>query len=149
MCNRAHGNTPLHELPFIARDSDAGYIAELSGWMREHDLNPSHHALVINDVETIMTMVERGLGWSVLPDICLDRFIGIIRPIELGNGKRFARRTHVLYRADYMLLPQARAFLAAAQEAEQRSGVRSPADAGLGPVRDGGGGRPLPAPPRG
>lgn len=67
-----------------------------------------------------MTMVEQGLGWSVLPDICLDRFDGIVLPIQFSNGERFARRTHILYRPDYLLLPQVKAFIEMAQEVERK-----------------------------
>ncbi len=117
--NRAHDRSSLNELTFIARESDAGYMAELAAWMNEQGLRPSRLELIINDVETILTLVNQGVGWSVLPGICLGRFQGNVEPIRFRDGRFFSRRTHILYRADYYALPQVQAFIEVAGRHER------------------------------
>ena len=116
--NPAHDRKDLNKLTFIARESDAGYMSELAAWMTEQGLHSSRSELIINDVETILTLVDQGLGWSVLPGICLKRSHGIAEPIRFKDGRSFSRKTHILYRADYFALPQARAFAEVAKRHE-------------------------------
>lgn len=101
----------LRDMTFISRDSDASYISNLSTWMIDKKYKGEKNDLHINDVETIKRLVENGIGWSVLSDICLDDFCGYIEPIVLKNGKSFLRRTHILFRQEYLSLPQAKAFV--------------------------------------
>ncbi len=114
----------LNRIPFIARDTDAGYEAELNRWMKENHLSPSS-SLVINDVQTIVSMVELGIGWSVLPPIALENFRGQHSPLVMKNGHRLLRRTHILYRPDYFALPQVQAFIRSVQEAESQGNADS------------------------
>lgn len=115
----AHDREELNNQIFIARESDAGYLAELATWMNEQGLHPWRSELVINDVETILTLVDQGVGWSVLPRICLGRFHGIAEPIRFKNGRDFSRLTHILYRSDYFALPQVQAFVEIARKHEE------------------------------
>lgn len=112
---------PLDQIPYIAREADAGYASRLSRWRNENGLAPSKSDLVISDVPTVITLVERGMGWSVLPAICLSDFRGVIKPLQFKDGTAFTRRTHILYRAGHFGLPQVRAFVEIAQKREQRS----------------------------
>ncbi len=116
--NQAHDRSALNELTFISRESDAGYMADLGAWMSEQDLRPSKSDLIINDVETILTLVNQGVGWSVLPGICLGRFQGTAEPIRFKDGRNFSRNTHILYRSDYFALPQVQAFVEVAKRHE-------------------------------
>lgn len=111
----------LNDLTFVARESDAGYMADLSAWMNERGLRLSRSELLINDVETIRALVERGVAWSVLPGICLSQFQGVAEPIVFRDGSRFQRRTHILYRSDYFALPQVQAFVEVAKQHESNS----------------------------
>lgn len=115
---RMHESTPLDRLTFIGRDSDAAYQTDLSAWFAEQGLRASPSELIINDVETIINLVERGIGWSVLPAISLGRFTGIAEPITLAGGRPFLHRTHILCREDYLALPQAKAFAEVVREHE-------------------------------
>lgn len=108
--SRQHADTSLSSLTFIGRDSDTAYQAGLSAWFAEQGLHPSRSELIINDVETIINLVERGIGWSVLPEISLKRFTGLAEPVFFADGSPFVHRTHILCREDYLSLPQAAAF---------------------------------------
>lgn len=105
-----HEKTPLSKLTFIGRDSDTAYQSGLSTWFAEQGLHPSGSELIINDVETVIKMVERGVGWSVLPSISLQHFKGLAEPVFFADGTPFVHRTHILCREDYLSLPQAAAF---------------------------------------
>lgn len=111
-------HTPLDQLPYIARETDAGYISDLSRWRNENGLRPAKSDLVISDVPAVVTLVERGMGWAVLPAIALGNFKGVVRPLKFKSGKPFIRRTHILYRAGHYDLPQVRAFIDIVQKHE-------------------------------
>lgn len=104
-------DVPLNRLPHIVRETDLGYLFDLSRWRNENDLLPSPSDLVVSDIPTVITLVERGIGWSVLPDICLDQFKGVVRPLKFRDGQMLTRKRHILYRSDYFSLPQVRAFV--------------------------------------
>lgn len=118
--SESNRDVPLNQIPYIAREADAGYATSLSRWRSENGLSPSKSDLVISDVPTVIKLVERGMGWSVLPAICLSDFKGIIRPLQFKDGRVFTRRTHILYRAGHFGLPQVRAFVEIAQKHEER-----------------------------
>lgn len=122
--SKDHAHTPLDQLPYIARETDAGYISDLSRWRNENGLRPSKSDLVISDVPTVITLVERGMGWAVLPAICLEDFRGVIRPLKFKDGKAFIRRTHILYRNGHYELPQVRAFIEVAQRHELENAAK-------------------------
>lgn len=107
---KMHEKTPLSDLTFIGRDADSAYQSGLASWFAEQRLHPSGSELIINDVETVIKMVERGVGWSVLPSISLQHFKGLAEPVFFADGTPFVHRTHILCREDYLSLPQAAAF---------------------------------------
>ena len=107
---KMHENTPLSDLTFIGRDADSAYQSGLASWFAEQGLHPSPSELIINDVQTIINLVERGVGWSVLPSISLQHFKGLAEPVFFADGTPFVHRTHILCREDYLSLPQAAAF---------------------------------------
>ena len=56
-------------------------------------------------------MVRRGLGWGLLPNICLGDYNGCIRPCIFANGEPFVRRTYILFAREALRLPQVAAFI--------------------------------------
>lgn len=116
-------DVPLNRLPHIARETDSAYISDLFRWRNEQGLLPSFSDLVISDVPTVITLVERGFGWAVLPAICLENFKGVVRPLRFKNGKYLTRKTHILYRSDYFYLPQVRAFIDIARKHEGSASI--------------------------
>ena len=87
-------------------------------WRAEEGLTPTRSDLAISDVPTVITLVERGMGWSILPAICLDGFGGIVTPL-CQNQKPITRKTHFLYREGHLSLPQLSAFLEIAKKHEK------------------------------
>ena len=78
--------------------------------MKENKIR-RHTGLQINDVENIMQMIERNIGWSILPAICLSELKGITKPLYFCSGEPFIRKTHLLYRPEYIKIPQVQAFI--------------------------------------
>ena len=56
-------------------------------------------------------MVKNGLGWSVLPEICLKDYSGIVRPLSFADGEPFVRSTYLLYTDQAAQLQQVKAFV--------------------------------------
>lgn len=111
ICHPAFKEKPLWEIPYIAHKSDPLWERELARWMRENNIHPSRHEMCVDSLITCVQMVSRGLGWAVVPEICLGGFSGDIRFITFANGEPFERSTYLLYANSAQELPQIRAFL--------------------------------------
>ena len=115
---------PLRNLPLISRRSDREFEEQFARWQKEQDLGSSQYRLRVNDIATCLSMVQSGIGWAVLPEICLHDFDGIIKPLYFSDGTPFTRTTHLLYRQEYYDLPQFRLFLQAILKEEYHQEAR-------------------------
>lgn len=79
--------------------------------MREKHLQLKNSGIFVDDITTCVEMVQRGLGWSIVPDICLKNFDGIIEPLTFDNGEPFVRSTYIMYNNNVTELPQVNAFI--------------------------------------
>ena len=103
--------TPLSGLPQIFRPADDDMERMLAQWMRENHLQASPNRISVNSTATCMAMVERGLGWGIVPEICLGNFHGCVRPLYFTNGEPLTRSTFIMYTKQALELPQVRAFI--------------------------------------
>ena len=103
--------TPLSGLPQISRPADDDMERMLAQWMRENHLQASPNRISVNSTATCMAMVERGLGWGIVPEICLGNFHGCVRPLYFTNGEPLTRSTFLMYTKQALELPQVRAFI--------------------------------------
>ena len=102
---------PLDTLPYIGRNTDNHFQDDVSRWQEENGIRRLKNArLTINDIATCLSMVDRGIGWAILPAICLDDFNGIREPIVFKDGSTFTRKTRLLYHNDYYSFQQVRLF---------------------------------------
>ena len=69
------------------------------------------HGIFVDNITTCVEMVTRGLGWAIVPEICLNGFSGDIRPLTFANGEPFVRSTYIMYTDTALSLPQAEAFI--------------------------------------
>ena len=104
-------NRSLHSLPYIGRKTDPQFEREISQWMREKHLHPKSNGIFVDNITTCVEMVRRGLGWSIVPEICLRDFDGIVEPLTFENGEPFVRSTYIMYNNNVMELPQVSAFI--------------------------------------
>ena len=108
---RDDADKSLDELPFIRRKSDSGFEEQLQRWIREQSIHINRAPLEINDISACLAMVSAGIGWTVLPKICLSGFDGICTPLNFKDGTAFTRSTHLLYRQSQYELAQVRCFI--------------------------------------
>lgn len=101
----------LHTLPFVGRKTDIQFERELAQWMREQCIQPKNDNIFVDNITTCVEMVQRGLGWSVVPEICLENFDGIVEPLTFKNGEPFVRSTYIMYNNNVTELPQVKAFI--------------------------------------
>jgi len=119
--NRANKDIPLNELPQIARHTDIELEREISQWMKEHKITADPNGIVVDNIATCVEMVKRGLGWSIVPEICLTGFSGIIRPLHFANGEPLLRSTYLMYSPDTLDFPQIHAFISMLRESLRKT----------------------------
>lgn len=108
---REHAGEPLNSYPYIGRHTDAGFYDKIQLWRAENGCQESRTNLWVDDIGSCLEMVSRGIGWSILPEICLKQFDGQITPLYFKDGTSFTRSSHILYKHDYFELPQVKKFI--------------------------------------
>lgn len=108
---REHAGEPLNSYPYIGRHTDAGFYDKIQLWRAENGCQESRTNLWVDDIGSCLEMVSRGIGWSILPEICLKQFNGQITPLYFKDGTPFTRSSHILYKHDYFELPQVKKFI--------------------------------------
>lgn len=108
--SKGNAGRRLSEYPYIGHHSDAGEAAKMERWAEEHHLS-LNTTMWIDDINGCKELVRRGLGWSILPRICLDDFDGDIQNLSFEDGSRFTRSTYVMYWDSYTQLQQVQIFL--------------------------------------
>lgn len=108
--SRENADVPLRELRYIGRDSDPEHMSMKARWLMEHKMEPDAQ-LNVDGLSTCVAMVKAGLGWSIVPSICLNYFDGISEPLFFADGTPLTRSTYLLYRKRESELPQVREFI--------------------------------------
>ena len=108
--NKANADTPLEELRYIDRDANPEHQSMKARWLMEHKMEPDAQ-LNVDGLSTCVAMVNAGLGWSIVPSICLNYFDGISEPLFFADGTPLSRSTYLLYRKRESELPQVREFI--------------------------------------
>lgn len=111
ICNREFENKPLSQLLYISHKTDSVLAGLMTQWMRENELSSDQAGICVDNITTCMEMVRRGLGWGLLPNICLGDYDGCVRPCMFANGEPFVRRTYILFQQEALRLPQVSAFI--------------------------------------
>ena len=110
--SRANEGMSLSQLPYIHRQSDKPFMSRIQRWKLEQHITEAASSIQVNDISTCLSMITSGIGWSVLPEICLkDREDLLRQPLTFQDGTPFTRSTFVLYREEYAQLPQVKIFL--------------------------------------
>jgi len=108
---REHRNLPLRELPQIIRKADTGMERDTALWRKENKIPTAKNQIFANNTTTCIEMVRQGLGWGIVPKICLAHFDGCIRPMHFADGRPLVRSTYLLYTEQTAALPQIDAFI--------------------------------------
>lgn len=109
--SKEHADTPLDQLPYIGRHTDPVFFDLIEQWKKENHYENIPTQLWIDDISSCLEMVTNGIGWAILPQICLKNFTGSVTPLSFQDGTSFTRSTHILYKHDYFELPQVKTFI--------------------------------------
>ena len=108
--SRENADVPLNEMRYIGRDANPEHMSMKARWLMEHKMEPCSQ-LNVDGLSTCVAMVKAGLGWSIVPEICLNYFDGISEPLFFADGTPLSRSTYLLYRKRESELPQVREFI--------------------------------------
>ena len=109
--NREYIGKSLKDYLFIGRKTDSVQTGMVNRWLYEHDLDVRNKSFYMDSISTCLELVKRGLGWSLLPEIALDGFDGVIEPCSFADGEPFIRRTYIIAQRESCELPQISAFI--------------------------------------
>ncbi|TVY07103.1 LysR family transcriptional regulator [Paenibacillus cremeus] len=114
----------LPELPRINYRSDTppmnkfGYkpdtllMEAIDGWWKDHFEVPPLITMNVNNYETCKQLVQHGLGYSIVPEICLkpqDRFFKY--QMLFKNGQPLVRKTWLIYKESALELNLVKEFV--------------------------------------
>ena len=101
---------PLSELTYIDHHTDSKEDRLIYRWIHENSISIDSK-LWIDDIGSCKEMAESGVGWSILPSICLDHFNGDVLPLHFKDGSALVRNTYILYRPTAIELLQVKSFI--------------------------------------
>lgn len=119
ICNHEFENTPLSQFLYISHKTDPVLAGLMTQWMRENNLSGDQAGICVDSITACVEMVRRGLGWGLLPNICLGDYDGCIRPCVFANGEPFIRRTYILFQQEALRLPQVSTFIEAIKKSHK------------------------------
>ena len=109
--NKANADTPLEELRYIDRDANPEHQSMKARWLMEHKMEPDAQ-LNVDGLSTCVAMVKAGLGWSIVPEICLSYFDGIAEPLFFADGTPLTRSTYLRYTSEILSVDAYAAYVA-------------------------------------
>lgn len=107
---KEHKDTPLSELRFICHKTDNRHMDQQTRWLIEHHLSPES-TLYVDALSTCVRLTRKGIGWSIVPEICLLDFDGIREPLYFEDGTPLLRGTWLMFNKENLKLPQVNAFV--------------------------------------
>ena len=116
--SHSNDHRALTDYPYIGHHSDADVAAKMEQWAETRGLS-LRTTMWVDKINGCKELVRKGLGWSILPRICLDDFDGTVEDISFEDGSRFTRSTYIMYWESYAQLQQVRKFLDILEEFRQ------------------------------
>ena len=100
----------LNDYTYIGHHTDADEEKRIEQWLLRNGVS-QHTRVWVDDIASCREMAQAGLGWTIIPSICLGGFQGAITPLRDTDGTPFLRNTYVLYRTSHYELQQVKLFL--------------------------------------
>jgi DNA-binding transcriptional LysR family regulator len=97
--------------PYIGHRTDTDTKFSIDQWFFEHHMSVPQAAMWLESINACREVVQAGIGWAILPQICLSGFKGNCKPLFFKDGTPFQRRTYALVSHGQPMLPQVKAFL--------------------------------------
>ena len=125
--HRRYQGVPLTNYPYIERRELAGFTKapdQKRRWLREQGLEPNERAFSVESITVCLEMMERGMGWSLVPDVGLESSELCMELCRFRDGGTFGRGLFALCQKEALELPQVRAFteLLRAEAAGRKTG---------------------------
>ena len=108
---KQYEGVPLSDYLYIDHHTDVSLGALMARWRYENGITSDAGNFVVDNITACLEMVERGLGWALIPEIALSHFDGCIHPCIFENGEPFVRRTSIFCQRDAAALPQVQLFM--------------------------------------
>lgn len=103
----------LPELPYIEFSHNPLNTALIHHWWRENFTQPPSPRFKVNSGDACLSMIKRGLGFSIFPDpkTCLNEPGLHSLSLTRADGSPIVRRTWLLYRSEVKKRPAVASFL--------------------------------------
>ncbi|AZV60178.1 LysR family transcriptional regulator [Peribacillus frigoritolerans] len=115
ICIASSKKIELKELPFLPRvnyQTDQSLRNTIENWWQETFALPPKISMEVDRIETCKELVLNGLGYAILPEICIKDDEPLYTfPIVLSDNRYLLRETWVFYRDVTMDLAQVKAFI--------------------------------------
>ena len=111
ICSEENKDRPISDYLYIDHSSDATISAQMARWRYENGVTNDAGNFVVDNIMVCREMVERGLGWALMPEVALENFKGYVKPCTFENGEPFVRRTYIFCQRDAAALPQVQLFM--------------------------------------
>ncbi|MDD3223790.1 MAG: LysR family transcriptional regulator [Clostridium sp.] len=111
ICSNENANLSLDSYSYIGRTTDSISQGKIETWLFENGISVDSTKLWIDNIDTSLEMAKYGLGWGILPKICLENFNGYVKNLYFSDGTPFCRSTYILCKKNYYMLPQVKLFI--------------------------------------
>lgn len=101
----------LTGLQYIHQKSDNLGQEQTDDWVRANLPFEPKSRVESNSIEVCIAMVKQGMGWAILPEICLQDFTGYREPIFTPSGEPIVRKNYLCYKPSELKLPQVGKFI--------------------------------------
>ncbi|MFZ7943653.1 LysR family transcriptional regulator [Neobacillus sp. 19] len=116
----------VNDLPFHPRVNymtDQSLRDVIENWWQETFTVPPNVSMEVDRIETCKELVLNGLGYAILPEICIKEDDPLYKePIVLKNNSFLQRETWIFYRDVTLELSQVKAFIDFLIESKQTKG---------------------------
>ena len=111
VCKHETSNDQLRTILYIHQKIDNLGQELADEWVRNNLSFEPRSRVESNSIEVCLSMVNQGIGWAILPGICLERFSGYKIPIYSKEGAPIVRNTYLCYKKSELVLPQVKKFV--------------------------------------
>ncbi|WP_066074623.1 LysR family transcriptional regulator [Neobacillus soli] len=106
----------LNELPYLPRinyETDNSLKMLTDNWWQETYNIPPNYTMDVDRIDTCREMVIHGLGYAILPDICIKKFDNLykMKITSPNNSESYSRKTWLIYRENALDLSIVKAFV--------------------------------------
>lgn len=115
LCIISKNEVNFSELPSVSRinfKTDSELQKVLDRWWNENFTQPSHVMMEVDNIETCLKLVNKGLGYAIIPSIGLKEY-GHLNQLIIKNGQNnpLIRETWLLYKESELEYPIVHKFI--------------------------------------